>query len=329
MNRDNSRVRASSLGQYLDIASFLGLFIAVIALTITVLEIRQERLNREAGLFGLASERLDIARKLMDRRKDGNNENPRAGQIPLLERMVRLQISLRRMNIGKADLTFAVLSRADLTEADLKGTTLTSANLVRAVLKSANLTDANLAMEMSDDFDGHFHSQLANIASGLLNELRGLNDTNAQQAEKAIESALEEFLSNYTNRPLHTHVRSVASMAIGQLCAGDVSPEFLWDTLYTAMVQLLSVIPYPLNGWFPGANLTGANLMGANLTGADLKGTNLTGANLTRATLTGANLKGAILSNANFTETILRETILTAGQLALTCGEKSPIDLPR
>ena len=351
--------------QYVSLSvAALSLIVASTALWITVGEVRQERLNREASLFSMASERLDAARELKMRRERQEQEQQepkkgrvmRAGQIPLLERMVQLEISLRGINASEVDLTSAVLSEANLMSANLSRAILTSAVLSGANLRSADLSGAILRMDMNKDFRDRFLRPQIVAVNQLIVALGGNpDDLNVQMLRNAFERAVETFLAEYTNKALPKEVLNTAiSVAIDQLQAsiqgGSAIPSALVrDALHTAAIHLMKVIPERPDGWFPGTDLTGANLRdadltgeadltGADLTGADLTGAdlgdanltgaNLTGAKLTGATLTSANFTGAILNDANLTEAILTNANLTRGQLELVCGGKAPSDLP-
>ena len=125
----------------------------------TLNEMDADRALREATLFVMLSERLQIAR---------SEPLPRAMTLPgpawarmrphvdvmrLLERMVDLGISLQDLNVGAvrmqeanlpgADLSRAHLVRANLRRANLNGADFHSANLAYASLASAELIDAD------------------------------------------------------------------------------------------------------------------------------------------------------------------------------------------
>ncbi|MCY4209700.1 MAG: pentapeptide repeat-containing protein [Gammaproteobacteria bacterium] len=163
----------------------LSLLVAIAALVATIYEINQSQTVREATMFALVTERLSLARQMdSDKRatrkedtKDGKviwkcssrskQLSAREGQIPVLERMARLDPSLsdivaRDVNLVVArgirdkgqelrgiDLKGADLSRADLHNTNLRngllsGATLTGAELDKSCLKDALLVDSKL-----------------------------------------------------------------------------------------------------------------------------------------------------------------------------------------
>ena len=163
------------------IVSAVGVVIAILTLGATLHEISEVRKVREATLFALAMERLEIARKMdsgksatervKEKRKCTKNQyqlSARHGQIPVLERMAKLQISLRHISakdvnlviyrgrrdvkksehygidLGGADLEKADLSGTNLSGAVLSNTKLTKADLDKVCMENANLTDADL-----------------------------------------------------------------------------------------------------------------------------------------------------------------------------------------
>ncbi|NMM43610.1 pentapeptide repeat-containing protein [Rhodospirillaceae bacterium KN72] len=69
----------------------------------------------------------------------------RRGTLPILEFLVRENVSLNGMSLAGVDLTGANLSGGDLRNADLAGAILVHADLSYANLEGANLTGANLS----------------------------------------------------------------------------------------------------------------------------------------------------------------------------------------
>lgn len=118
----------------------IGLLVSAAALSLSWSEIRKERAVQEATLFSMAAERLDAARK-----KEERNELGDAGQIPLLERMVDLKISLRGINAHDVNLAGAQFPEADFWCASLFGTDLSSSNLTRANLEQTQLIGVNFS----------------------------------------------------------------------------------------------------------------------------------------------------------------------------------------
>ena len=166
------------------VVSAAGVVIAILTLGATLHEINEVRKVREATLFALAMERLEIARKMDSGKfatkgvgekrqkrqctKNRHQLSARHGQIPVIERMASLQISLRHIlakdvnlviyrdrrdvkksesygiDLGGADLEKADLSGTNLSGAFLSNTKLTKADLDKACMENANLTDADL-----------------------------------------------------------------------------------------------------------------------------------------------------------------------------------------
>lgn len=160
------------------VVSAAGVVIAILVLGTTLYEISEVRKDREATLFALAMEHLEIARKMdsgksatkIEREKvkctKGRKEklSARHGQIPVIERMASLQISLRDISaenvnlvidrdrkdesygidLGGADLENADLEGSNLSKALLSNATLRNADLDKACMESVDLTGADL-----------------------------------------------------------------------------------------------------------------------------------------------------------------------------------------
>ena len=163
----------------------LSLVLTCVALVKQRRELKQQRLTREAELFGLTAARLEAARqeeaarqqeagrqvveaqeRLEFVRKQGAGPQQaeaakvdvesakkwlehirrwptvRAGQGPLLERMVRLGMDLEGINASGVSLYRANLANAKLRNADLTGADLTDAKLRETDLANAKLTGA-------------------------------------------------------------------------------------------------------------------------------------------------------------------------------------------
>ncbi len=125
--------------------------VAVLALAVAVYELRVNRTLRETTLFIMASERLESARAMDERRTDPYLMVPtaNAGQVRVLEEMVENDISLRNMDLRQVNLENAELPNADLRGANLWCTILVGANLSGSNFENANsqlvnFYDANL-----------------------------------------------------------------------------------------------------------------------------------------------------------------------------------------
>lgn len=118
----------------------IGIVVSAIALSLSWSEIRKERAVQEATLLALVSERLDAARE-----QEKNGELGHAGQIPVLERMVDLKISLRGINASEVNLSGAKFPEANFWCASLFGTDFSSSNLTKANLEQAQLVGADFS----------------------------------------------------------------------------------------------------------------------------------------------------------------------------------------
>ena len=115
---------------------------------------QEERLLRELSLVAMLADRLEVA-------VAGNA--PYAGHVPILERLVRMNVDLRAldmsavpfdvdggMNVAGADLSHvffdgSAFDRANFSNAVLIETDFRKAQLARAVFQNAILTKANFA----------------------------------------------------------------------------------------------------------------------------------------------------------------------------------------
>lgn len=140
------------------LATVVGLVVAIVALFLTIHEIRVSQTLREATLFVLVMERIAITRSL-DSGKEATYEeedgewrcstgskqlSARAGQIPVLERMVGLEVSLRDIVLRNTNLVVA-RTRRESEDEDLRGIDLSGADLSYADLRNTNLRNALLS----------------------------------------------------------------------------------------------------------------------------------------------------------------------------------------
>lgn len=160
--------------------SAAGLVIAILALVATlygVIEGRKDQEAQEAELFASVMESLEIARKEDSSKSATKIErgkvkctkrrkqlSARHGQIAVIQKMVKLKISLRDIsarnvnlvidrdrkdesygiNLGGADLENADLEGSNLSKALLSNATLRNADLDKACMESVDLTGADL-----------------------------------------------------------------------------------------------------------------------------------------------------------------------------------------
>lgn len=119
-----------------------GILIAVFGVGVALWEIQTDRNVRAVTLFALAAERVSAAR-VAD--AENNRQVPTAdeGQVELLERTVRVGVSLERMGLHDVNLNDINLVGADLSQVDLRDSSLILANLNGAYLDGANARCVN------------------------------------------------------------------------------------------------------------------------------------------------------------------------------------------
>ena len=217
------------------LVTVLSLLIAIIALIVTICEINESQMVREATLFGLTMERLAMARQMDSGKRATNFENRKArwkcsgiekqfsarvGQIPVLERMARLKPSLRDIVAPDVNLVFTRSIRDKKWE--LRGINLENADLSRAYLVNTNLRKAFLSDSILT----------GSILGGSCLKYANLSDSHLQDAE---------------------------------LWQSDLSSVNLSDADLTR-ADLYQVNFYSAN--FTNATLTDADISGADFTGA-------------------------------------------------------------
>lgn len=210
---------------------------------------------------------------------------------------VASRVSLRGLNLLRADLAGANLGGADLVEANLRMANLENANLVDAgltgshlsgaILNGANLAGANLveASLIGASIKG---TDLCRV------DLSGADLTGVSLAGSRLVGAylVGAFL---TESDLSRANLSGAFVRMAQMVGSNLSDAIL-DDADLSQADLAGV-------WLNGSSLVAANLAGANLpasclTGCDLRGANLTGANLSGCNLTGAKLSRVVFEGA-------------------------------
>lgn len=200
--------------------------------------------------------------------------------------------SLRKLDLGGADLSGrdlrevlliqANLDRATLRNADLSGARLGEAHLAKADLGGANLKKADL-------HDVNLYN--ANLADTNLNNanLDGANLDNARFDGASL------FRTSFRGA-------SLEGVDLTGIRDGDLGQQDL------AHAKLM------------GANLGNLDLSQADLSGADLRGANLAGARLIMADLRGANLGRAILDGADMTFSRVGATTFCGVDLSAVSG---------
>ena len=105
---------------------------------------REERLLREATLYALLAERLDVAREKGDeqytrsRSPIGISASPHHDLVELIQRMIAL-----RMNLNGIDASGVALQNANLVGAEMMFANLATSNLHGATLFGANLSGSD------------------------------------------------------------------------------------------------------------------------------------------------------------------------------------------
>lgn len=157
------RYECTSFAYFVQTIEPLGILIAPVGLAVTAftlvfswVEFREGREVREATLFALATERLEAARA-KDAGYDLYSMFARTGQIRVLERMVRLGISLRGINA----------SRVNFVIRDSPG-------------RNPRVTPSTEDEVTESDFD---ESQSTIVVLGLRNPPRGINLAGADLTE--------------------------------------------------------------------------------------------------------------------------------------------------
>jgi len=190
----------------------IGLIVSSFGLIIAIKEISENREVREATLWAMLIDRLELARNLdVGANAVVKNENreweceigidapdEEVGQIQILERMNNLGLSLRNIQAGEvnlrkdrhrklrdipgiqlqnADLRDADLSGSYLRHADLSGSYLLYANLDKSCLKDATLQNADLTGSRARfaDFSGAYLSG-TNLTNAKLRKTSGLEE---------------------------------------------------------------------------------------------------------------------------------------------------------
>ncbi len=104
--------------------------------TLTALE--DDKILREASLLSMLLERIKVSRM---------EKSPFAGHVPIIERLVRIGVDLRDIDVTSVDFSVddgIVLIGGDLSYVDFKGSDLSEAQLAGATLINANFRDTDL-----------------------------------------------------------------------------------------------------------------------------------------------------------------------------------------
>ncbi|MCY4060114.1 MAG: pentapeptide repeat-containing protein [Gammaproteobacteria bacterium] len=173
----------------------------------TLAALEQEKLLREASLLAMLADRLEVANE---------EKAPYAGHVPILERLARLGLDLRNIDMsgirfdvdGGIDLSGADLSHvsfggADLVDAKLADANLTKARFRRAKLHGVDLRNANL----TEAYLRQANLTRANLGGALLKNtnLRDTDLTNAdfQNARGLIQRKLDEACADPEDPPIN------------------------------------------------------------------------------------------------------------------------------
>ena len=274
----------------------IGVIVAVLVLVVTLFQVNRDRLTREAQLLGLAAERLEAARVL--------GPSQRAGQIQLLERIVRLGVSLKGIDASSVTLQGADFTGADLSESDLMDTNLAAANFANVKLARANLTRANFL-------------NIKSLTQEQLNSACGfISPRNIPDGLVWMPRPCSQIGANLAGVNLNGGYFARAHLAEADFTEADLSG---------AKIVLANLA----DADFTNADLSAADFTRANLPGADFTRANLPGADFTRANLSGADFNHAVLTRADLAGADLENALnLTQEQLDSACGDSPPLNIP-
>ena len=148
----------------------------------TLAALEHDKLLREASLLAMLADRLEVAYE---------EKAPYAGHVPILERLARLGLDLRNIDmtgirfdvddgidLSGADLSHVHFSGADLGDAKLADANLTETSFRRAALHGVDLRNANLTEANLREAD----LTRANLGGALLMRTT-LKDTNVSNAD--------------------------------------------------------------------------------------------------------------------------------------------------
>ena len=131
--------------------SAVGLCIAAAGLMLTYYQLEKERNLREAIMLSLAHERIEAAREHYKRSNRLARQD--AGQIRVLELMVKLGIKLRDVDLSGVRLAGAKLAGIDLRGSDISCTTLSRADFSHADLSDTHIKVTQLRGTMLANAD--------------------------------------------------------------------------------------------------------------------------------------------------------------------------------
>ncbi|MGB6295664.1 MAG: pentapeptide repeat-containing protein [Rivularia sp. (in: cyanobacteria)] len=221
-----------------------------------------------------------------------------------LEQLVKLNASLKGINLSGVNL-----SGVNLSDGNLSGANLSGANLSNTDLKDANFSGANLfKVNLSGGNLSGANLKYANLKYANLRDadLGGAQLFNAQLFNADLSNAdlsnAQLFNADLSNADLRDADLRYAYLGIANLngvnlSGADLSNADLRDANLNG-VKLHSAKLRDANLSY--ANLSSTDLSGVNLSGVNLSDANLSGANLSSTDLSGANLRAAYLDNAIF-----------------------------
>jgi len=203
------------------------------------------------GSVGYKEVRISHLRDVIRQAKGQEVNNAR---FHALEELVKLDASLKGINLRSADLRSADLFRANLIRANLRSADLRSADLIRADLRSADLIRANLrSAYLSDAYlsganlsDAYLIRADLSGADLIRASLSGANLSGADLIRASLSSA------NLRSANLRSAYLRSANLFRANLSSADLSSADL-SSAYLRSADLSSA--YLSGAYFSGANL--------------------------------------------------------------------------
>lgn len=147
----------------------------------------REQALREALLYAMASDRLDLARSA-DQAQGTEAPLARKGQRRALEAMAKIGADITGIDANRAYLANAALAKARLARADFYQADLSHADLTEATLTDANLSVADLSSAKLNGAD----LSKANLFRA---DMRGADFSGAKLKDARLQSANLQFAS--------------------------------------------------------------------------------------------------------------------------------------
>ncbi|MEO0932288.1 MAG: pentapeptide repeat-containing protein [Cyanobacteria bacterium J06641_2] len=309
-----------------------------------------------AIFLGFISYREVRISHLRDVVKQGKGQKVNNKRFHALQQLVKLNASLKGINLSNAnlwsaDLSDANLSDANLSDANLSDANLSDANLSSADLSSADLSDANLRsadlssanlvrirLSRANLWEVNFSKANFSRASLIYADLTDANLSNANLSNANLYGANLKSVDLSGANLSSADLRKV-NLTHANLTNVKLSSTKLNQSLYNKKTKFpenfnpknqkmyliapgLNLRSVDLSGAsfrsadLRSADLSSADFVGANFTYTNLRSANLRSANLIRANLYGAGLSRANLSRANFSRANFSRANLSGADLS-------------